>query len=106
MTEDEIEQEAREQIIESRARNICGGNCDCTCIYASNHKINRCTEIYDQATKDVNWFLSQPNLAIINPKAELPENPFTMRDSFEMGKLNAYNKGQQSLISQDWVKKL
>jgi hypothetical protein len=62
----------------------------------------------------VNQILSIPNLAIINPKAELPENPYksdartTPRETQERieNHNSIYSVAQQDMISQGWVKRI
>jgi len=100
MTEEEIKQEVREQIIQKRTN------------YLAENYINdlNLKGAKSRATEEVDWFLSQPNLAIINPQAELPENPyrhFNVLDfPFEKVKGVGFNEGQQSLISKGWVKRI
>jgi hypothetical protein len=57
-------------------------------------------------TETAKRILSIPNLAIIDPDAELPENPYKVSWNNEIESANSrgFYKGQQSLISQGWRK--
>jgi hypothetical protein len=106
MTEEEIKQEAREHIGRAIAKEF----------YLNFPDLQ---EQYEKVTKVclnvANLILSIPNLVIIDPEAKLPVNPhpeyLTISDEhgteqLECIEYQAHKEGQQSLISQGWVKKL
>jgi len=95
MIEEEIKQEVREQI----AYTMWLMGCPDTVGTRQGWKKILNMEYW---LKQADPILSIPNLAIINPKAELPDSYSTGNYEYYKG----YCKAQQDMISQGWVKRI
>jgi hypothetical protein len=103
MTDEEIKHEVREQLIQERGKLLHSVNVATKCTENTPYALERCI---NRATEEVNWFLSQPNLAIIDPEAELPRVDKDIIPSFKNPYYQGFLTGQHSLVSQGWVKRI
>jgi len=54
----------------------------------------------------IDQILSIPELAIVDRKAELPENPYNPNKRGFTAQLSAYSDGQQDMLKAGWVREV
>jgi len=104
----------REELIEERAKELRLMRFE----YNTTEMLTKWENLYSvfknvyiaKAQEQVDWFLSQPEVALIDTEAKLPEiKEFKGKENvsiIELGRIKSYELAQQDMLKGGWVKKL